>query len=151
MAYRNLAERLMIVMDLFLGLVLVVSCVELLDFGDSNLDLGDPITVMSIRDEAVTTRRLTESDPDCIVRTASGRPYTGWVREGRDDDLTYLEDGRPIRRLEHSKGVRDNQWRWSWNGKRAELFWEWNDGQEASGLFQNVECVDGDFRFRDPE
>ena len=109
MAYTNLVKRAVIVTAFFVGLAQVVGCIELLDLVDDlarpNLDLGDPATVMRIHEEAVPSESLEKADRDCIVRTSSGQPYTGWARVG-DNALTYFEDGRFARELMHSNGVR---------------------------------------------
>ena len=158
MAYANLAKRAVIVSGLFLGLALVVGCIEMLDLigdlGGPSLDLGDPATVMRIHEEAVPAESLEGADRDCIIRTSSGQPYTGWARE-TDRVLTYYEDGRLTRQLIHStdsdevNGVRSMQKRFSWNGNKVEGYWEWYDGEERSELDEEAGvgiCVDGNLR-----
>ena len=131
----------MIRTGLFLGLALLVNCGE-------PLDLGDPATVLRIRAEAVPTESVTLNQ-DCVGFTASGQPYTGWVAERRR--LYYLEDGRIIRTILHSDGVRQHQLSYSWNGNRAVRSVEWPDGQESLvleelGMPKESECVDGEIR-----
>ena len=144
MTYKNkkLTSRLVIRAGLFVALALLVNC-------GSDLDLGDPATVLLIRSEALPSKSLTYNQ-DCVAFTASGRAYTGWVAAG-DSTLFYREGGRLIRILTHSDGARQKQESLFWNGKRAVVSLEWPLGQEESGSSQEAgeaECVNGIIRER---
>ena len=124
----------LIVTSFFAGLLLLTSC-------GSDPDLGDPATVNRIQAEAIDFDSLTPR-ADCVMQTSSEEPYTGWA-SGRPGELAYFEDGRYIRRLKHSNGVRTDQLSSVWIGNRVMEFWNWKDGQESSGLHGKGECVDG--------
>lgn len=137
MASTKSGKPRLIVTSFFAGLLLLTSC-------GADPDLGDPATVNRIQSEAIDFDSLTPT-ADCVWQTSSGQPYTGWVGNG-PTNLAYLEDGRFIRTLRHSNGVRTDEYSTVWIGNRIVQFWNWKDGQEASGPRGEGECVDGELR-----